>query len=164
MFWRGLRLLNWKLVWNFWGSRESVFDRYEDSCEQLLDILKVVIISSPISSACGMEFVTHLYFVTQNRVSLRSCVYTWSSWLICSSWIGVHDSDDHFLCVRVRVWDAFECGVRDSFIVCDFFIVCDLEFVTRIRGLMTFCVCMSAYGTHSICSMGWLRFVGSLKL
>jgi len=30
-----------------------VFDMYGDSCENLLEILAVAIISSPISSSCG---------------------------------------------------------------------------------------------------------------
>ena len=31
-----------------------MFDMYGDSCENLLEILAVVIVSSPISSMCGM--------------------------------------------------------------------------------------------------------------
>jgi len=48
--WRELRLLTWKLLWNYGDSRENVFYMYEDSRENFLKILAVVIISSPISS------------------------------------------------------------------------------------------------------------------
>jgi len=51
--WRGLRLLKWNPVWNFGDSHENVFDMYGDSCENLLEILAVVMILSPISSVCG---------------------------------------------------------------------------------------------------------------
>ena len=53
--WRGLRLLTSKLVWNFRDSRENVFDMHGDSSENLLDILSFVIVSSPISSVCGLS-------------------------------------------------------------------------------------------------------------
>ena len=50
---RGLRLLNWKYVGNFGDSRDNVFDMDGDSRENLLEILAVVIIVSPISSVRG---------------------------------------------------------------------------------------------------------------
>jgi len=45
-WWRGLRLLEWKIVWNFEDSRENVFDMDGDWGENLLKILAVVIILS----------------------------------------------------------------------------------------------------------------------
>ena len=50
----GSRGLPGKLVGNFGGSREILFDSYGDSRENLLEISAVVIISSPISSVCGI--------------------------------------------------------------------------------------------------------------
>jgi len=51
--WRGLCWLTWNPVWNFGDSRDTVFDMYGDSCENLLEILAVVIISRSNSSVCG---------------------------------------------------------------------------------------------------------------
>ena len=48
--WRGLRLLTWKLVWNFRDSHENLLNTYVDFIENLMDMLPVVIIWSPISS------------------------------------------------------------------------------------------------------------------
>ena len=54
--WRGLCLRNWKLVLNFWDSRENVFDMYGDSRENLLKNFVFVIIWSPISSVRGIPY------------------------------------------------------------------------------------------------------------
>jgi len=48
-----LFILEWKLVWNFGDFCENVFDVYGDSRENLLEILAIGIILSPISSVCG---------------------------------------------------------------------------------------------------------------
>jgi len=58
--WRGLRLLTWKLECNFGDSRENLFDMHGDYRENLVDILAVVIISSPISSVRGQRKSTLL--------------------------------------------------------------------------------------------------------
>jgi len=50
-WWRGLRLLTWKLFWNCWDSRENVFDMRQN----LLEMLAVVIIVSPIPSVRGVR-------------------------------------------------------------------------------------------------------------
>jgi len=42
---------------------KDVFDMNGDSLEDLLHVLAVVIIISPISSACGMKFMTQSYLV-----------------------------------------------------------------------------------------------------
>jgi len=52
---RGLRLLTWKPVRNFGDSLEIVFDMYEDSRENMLEIWAVVIILSSISSVCRLS-------------------------------------------------------------------------------------------------------------
>ena len=52
--WRRLRFLTWNPVWIFGDLRENVFHMYGDSRENLLEISAVVIISSPISSVCGI--------------------------------------------------------------------------------------------------------------
>jgi len=51
--WRGLHVQTRRIVRKFRDSRENVFDMYGDSRENLLEILAVVIILSPISSVCG---------------------------------------------------------------------------------------------------------------
>jgi len=53
--WRGLRLLTWKSVWNVGNSQENVFDLYGDFCENLLEIVAVVILWSLISSVCDVR-------------------------------------------------------------------------------------------------------------
>ena len=51
--WRGLRLLNWEIVWNFGEFRENVFDVCGDFRENVLNNLAVVMILSTFSSVCG---------------------------------------------------------------------------------------------------------------
>ena len=51
------RLLSWKLVWDSGDSRENLFESYGDSRENWFEILAVVIISSPISSARGDSWI-----------------------------------------------------------------------------------------------------------
>ena len=51
--WQQLRLHTWTLVWIFGDSRANMFDMYGDLRENLLEILAVVIISSPITSVRG---------------------------------------------------------------------------------------------------------------
>ena len=50
-----------KICLKFWGSRENVFDMYGDYPENLLEILAVVIISSPISSVRGAQTLSLSY-------------------------------------------------------------------------------------------------------
>jgi len=54
---RGLRLLNWKRVWNCGGSHENVLDMYGDSSEYVLNLLAVVIILSLMSCVAWMSHV-----------------------------------------------------------------------------------------------------------
>ena len=49
-----------KCVGNFGDSRDNVFDRYGDFRENLLEILAVVTILSPISSVCGIGYRARL--------------------------------------------------------------------------------------------------------
>ena len=51
-----------------WDPRKNVFEMYGDSCENLLDILAVVILSSPISSVCRYRRMSH---VTQMNQTAR---------------------------------------------------------------------------------------------
>jgi len=54
---RDSRLLPWNPLWNLGASRESVLQSYRDSPENLFQILAVVIVLSPISSARGYMYV-----------------------------------------------------------------------------------------------------------
>jgi len=63
--WRGLRLLTWKLVSIFRDSHENVFRMYGDSSENLLEILTVVIVWSPISSGCGIYTFLNIKWICQ---------------------------------------------------------------------------------------------------
>jgi len=51
--WRELSLLRWKLFWKFGDSRKNVFNMHGDSRENLMKIVVVVMIWSPISSVRG---------------------------------------------------------------------------------------------------------------
>jgi len=53
-----------KTCLKFWGIRESVFDMYGDSRENLLEILAVVIVLSLISSVRGMPHVDSLFHLS----------------------------------------------------------------------------------------------------
>jgi len=71
----GLCFLTWQFVWNFGGSRENVFDMYGDYPENLLEILAVVIISSPISSVRGAQTPSlsyELYPWATNYLSMQT--------------------------------------------------------------------------------------------
>jgi len=67
--WQGLRLLTWKSVWNVGDSQENVFDLYGDFCENLLEIVAVVILWSLISSVCDVRPTDFIY------VCIYICVY-----------------------------------------------------------------------------------------
>ena len=67
--WLGLRLLTWNPVRKFGVSRENVFDIYGDSCENLLEILAVVINLCPISSVWDVyisSYVLSRYIIKTN--------------------------------------------------------------------------------------------------
>jgi len=75
--WRGLQLPTWNPVWNFGDSQGNVFDMYGDSCENLLQILAIVIVLSPIScasdlSCLGCAYKWHVSIT--NRPFTNSCV------------------------------------------------------------------------------------------
>ena len=74
LFWvTGTLFTQQKTCLKFWGFRENEFDIYRDSYEDLLEILAVVIIFSPISSVCGIY--AHTWMYTHNAMHLRKNSY-----------------------------------------------------------------------------------------
>jgi len=90
LFWvTGTPFTHVKTILKFGDSRENVFDMYGDSREGLLEILAVVIISSPISSVRGLICVTWLicdFFLRETWLIME--------WFICVTWlVHIHEHD-----------------------------------------------------------------------
>ena len=85
LFWvTGTPFTHVRTCLKFCDSRENVFDMYGDSSEGMLEILAVVIISSPTSSICGdfwWVYVTHTFVlvICMNTKKLHTCTMTQSA-------------------------------------------------------------------------------------
>jgi len=87
--WRGLRLFPWILLSNFGDSRKNLIEMFGDPRENLFEILAVVIISSPISSVCGMNESCRIYGWVTCHTYEGVMSHIWMSHVVCASQRGV---------------------------------------------------------------------------
>jgi len=126
LFWvTGTPFTHVKTCLNFWGLLRNVFDMYGDSCENLLDILAVVMICSPISSVCGLihdvwhdssicvTWLIHMFDVMTHSDVAQLIRDVWHDTFICVTWlICMCDTMTHSDVAQLirDVWhDSFKC-------------------------------------------------------